>query len=48
MLDLVFLLSEHGLYCLPVVDEEARVLGLITQTDLIAALYQNWLKSLAD
>lgn len=48
MLDLVFLLSEHGLYCLPVVDEAGRAVGLVTQTDLIAALYQNWLRNLAD
>lgn len=48
MLDLVFLLSEHGLHCLPVVDDTERVVGLITQTDLIAALYQNWLRNLAD
>lgn len=48
MVDLVFLLSDRGLHCLPVVDEEQRLVGMITQTDLIAALYRNWLKHLPD
>ncbi len=48
MVDLVFLLSDRGLHCLPVVDGEQRLVGMITQTDLIAALYQNWLKHLPD
>jgi len=48
MVDLVFLLSDRGLHCLPVVDAEQRLVGMITQTDLIAALYRNWLKHLPD
>lgn len=48
MVDLVFLLSDRGLHCLPVVDDQQRLVGMITQTDLIAALYQNWLKHLPD
>lgn len=48
MVDLVFLLSDRGLHCLPVVDQEQRLVGMITQTDLIAALYRNWLKHLPD
>ena len=48
MVDLVFLLSDKGLHCLPVVDAEQRLIGMITQTDLIAALYRNWLKHLPD
>ena len=48
MVDLVFLLSDRGLHCLPVVDEQQRLVGMITQTDLIAALYRNWLKHLPD
>ena len=48
MVDLVFLLSDEGLHCLPVVDEQQRLVGMITQTDLIAALYRNWLKHLPD
>lgn len=48
MVDLVFLLSDRGLHCLPVVDGEQRLVGMITQTDLIAALYSHWLKQLPD
>ncbi len=48
MVDLVFLLSDRGLHSLPVVDDEQRLVGMITQTDLIAALYRNWLKHLPD
>lgn len=48
MVDLVYLLSDHGLHGLPVVDTQQRLVGMITQTDLIAALYQNWLKHLPD
>lgn len=48
MVDLVFLLSDQGLHCLPVVDEQQRLVGMITQTDLIAALYRHWLKHLPD
>lgn len=48
MVDLVFLLSDRGLHCLPVVDAQQRLVGMITQTDLIAALYRNWLKHLPD
>lgn len=48
MVELVFMLSDRGLHCLPVVDDQQRLVGMITQTDLIAALYQNWLKHLPD
>ncbi|MEX6503668.1 CBS domain-containing protein [Pseudomonas zhanjiangensis] len=48
MVELVYLLSDRGLHCLPVVDGEQRLLGMLTQTDLIAALYNHWLKQLAD
>lgn len=48
MVDLVFLLSDRGLHCLPVVDAQERLVGMITQTDLIAALYRYWLGRLPD
>jgi len=48
MVELVYLLSDRGLHCLPVVDAQQRLIGMITQTDLIAALYRNWLKQLPD
>ncbi|TWI58656.1 CBS domain-containing membrane protein [Pseudomonas duriflava] len=43
--DLVPLLSDHGLHCLPVLDEQGAIAGVVSQTDLIAALYQHWLKN---
>jgi len=48
MTDLVFLLSDQGLHCLPVVDERGCLVGMVTQTDLVAGLYRNWLKHLPD
>ncbi|WP_120994615.1 HPP family protein [Stutzerimonas urumqiensis] len=48
MVELVYLLSDRGLHCLPVVDDQERLIGMVTQTDLIAALYANWLKHLPD
>lgn len=38
--ELARLLTERGVHQLPVVDERNKLVGLITQTDLIAALYQ--------
>lgn len=40
--DLIARLSDDGLHCLPVVDEE-RLVGLVTQTDLVAALHRHLL-----
>lgn len=46
--DLVHLLADRGMSCLPVVDAKQRLVGMITQTDLIAGLYQNWMKRLGE
>lgn len=43
MVELVSLLSDRGLHCLPVVDTEQRLMGIVTQTDLVAALYRHWI-----
>lgn len=40
LLDLVTLLTDSGLHYMPVIDEHQRLAGIITQTDLIAALYR--------
>jgi len=48
VVELVCLLSGRGLHCLPGVDAQRRLVGMITRTDLIAALYRNWLKQLPD
>lgn len=44
---LVPLLSDRGLHHIPVVDKEHRLVGIITQSDLIGALYAGNLSSAA-
>ncbi len=39
IVELVPMLSERGLHHIPVVNEERRLVGMVTQSDLIAALY---------
>ena len=39
IVELVPLLSEKGLHHIPIVDAEKRLVGMVTQSDLIAALY---------
>jgi len=39
LVDLLPLLAEGGHHHVPVVDDEARLAGIVTQTDLIRALY---------
>jgi CBS domain-containing membrane protein len=39
IVELVPMLSDHGMHHIPVVDERKRLVGMITQSDLIAALY---------
>lgn len=43
VLDLIPLLSTQGLHCVPVLEQEALI-GIITQTDIIAALQQEALE----
>ncbi|MEH6566590.1 MAG: HPP family protein [Halopseudomonas sp.] len=45
VVDLVPMLSSRGLHCLPVL-EQGRLVGLVTQTDLIAALHRDLLQHL--
>ncbi|MFP5392533.1 MAG: CBS domain-containing protein, partial [Gammaproteobacteria bacterium] len=40
-IDLVPLMADSGLHHIPVVDEENRFAGIVTQSDLVAALYQS-------
>ncbi len=47
MVELVSLLSDRGLHCLPVVDAEQCLVGIVTQTDLVAALYRHWIDQLS-
>ena len=46
VVELVSLLSDQGLHCLPVLDDGGRLVGIVSQSDLIAALYRNWLQDL--
>ncbi len=39
ILELVPMLSDHGLHHIPIVNDERRLVGMVTQSDLIAALY---------
>ena len=43
--ELVPLLSDGGLHHLPVIDEERQLVGMITQSDLVAALYHGGLSA---
>ncbi|MEN0106921.1 MAG: HPP family protein [Pseudomonas sp.] len=45
VVEMIPLLSEQGLHCLPVLDK-GELLGLVTQTDLIAALHRDLLQHL--
>ena len=40
VVELVPLMSDAGLHQLPVIDDERRLVGMLTQSDLIAALYE--------
>jgi CBS domain-containing protein len=44
--DAIELLSFHRINCLPVIDADRRVRGILTTTDLLATLYRvlTWLK----
>lgn len=39
LLELVWLLAEGGHHHIPIVDEERRLVGIVTQSDLVSALY---------
>jgi CBS domain-containing membrane protein len=40
IVELVPLMSDSGFHHIPIVDEERRLAGMVTQSDLIAALYR--------
>lgn len=42
---LVPLMSDTGLHHIPVVDDERRLVGIVTQSDLVAALYEQGLQN---
>ncbi len=48
IVDLVPLLSDIGLHHIPIIDRERRLAGMVTQSDLIAALYRGRLSDTAE
>lgn len=42
ILSLIPLFSSHNIHHVPIVDQEGRVTGMVTQTDLSVALYRYW------
>ncbi|MYM28937.1 CBS domain-containing protein [Duganella sp. CY15W] len=41
IVDLVPLMADSGFHHIPIVDEEQRFVGIVTQSDLVAALYES-------
>jgi CBS domain-containing membrane protein len=39
IIGLIPLMSQHGLHHIPVINEDRRLVGIVTQSDLVAALY---------
>lgn len=39
IIGLIPLMSQHGLHHIPIINEDRRLVGIVTQTDLVAALY---------
>ena len=46
IVELVPLMADIGLHHVPVIDDERRLVGMVTQTDLVAALYETSLAQL--
>ncbi len=42
IVSLIPLFSEHNIHHVPIVDQERRLVGMVTQTDLSVALYRYW------
>ncbi len=45
IVELVTAMSDEGLHAIPVVDEDRKLVGMLTQSDMIAALYENSLQA---
>ena len=48
IIELVPLLSEYGLHHIPIVDAERRLVGIVTNSDLVAGLYRGRIADLGD
>ncbi|MBI3777734.1 MAG: CBS domain-containing protein, partial [Gammaproteobacteria bacterium] len=42
IVSLIPLFSEHNIHHVPIVDQDRRLVGLVTQTDLTVAMYRYW------
>ncbi|MCR4345850.1 MAG: HPP family protein [Sulfuricaulis sp.] len=42
IVSLIPMFSEHNIHHVPIVDEDGRVTGMVTQTDLSVAMYRYW------
>jgi CBS domain-containing membrane protein len=42
IVSLIPLFSEHHIHHVPIVDQDRRLVGMVTQTDLSVALYRYW------
>lgn len=47
IIGLIPLMSQHGLHHIPVINEDRRLVGIVTQSDLVAALYHGRIDSKA-
>lgn len=45
IVELVTLMSDAGVHAVPVIDEDRKLVGIITQSDMVAALYENSLQA---
>jgi CBS domain-containing membrane protein len=48
IVELVPLMADLGLHHVPIVDAERRLVGMVTQTDMVAALYETSLGRMGD
>ena len=48
IVELVPAMSDEGLHSIPVVDDDHKLVGMLTQSDMIAALYENSLQAITE
>ena len=48
IIELVTIMSDAGVHAMPVVDEDRKLVGMITQSDMVAALYESNMQAAAN